>query len=219
MLKEKLEHNKYVYDDRGAWAVFDTLLGRCDTTLVAAGFGRGGQSLAQAKLGSSDDTQRNNNAAVEQCASLRCRVAGKHLAPALLQQLSRNAACQTSPRFLTLLLDELLAVGAHDTLATQLQSLLSADDIPSLCDALVRRWSTTHGDALIRDCICLMWMARDGLSEPEIKALLGVSDVQWSQLLATLGDHVVWHRGLLTLNQKDLKKGFFFSYFHFFVKK
>jgi hypothetical protein len=56
-------------------------------------------------------------------------------------------------------------------------------------------------------CVCVFSFVGSLFCDFSQSQLLNVNDIQWSQLLATLGDYVVTHRGLLTLNQKDLKKG------------
>jgi hypothetical protein len=114
-------------DERGPWAIYDALRSRADATLVAAGFDVGGRSLAQAvfERNKPRDARLDDAAAdaVRRCVVAHCQRAGKQLPPALLEQLAASAACQRSPRYLTLLLDELLAVGSHDTLASQLSNV------------------------------------------------------------------------------------------------
>jgi tetratricopeptide (TPR) repeat protein len=187
----------------GGGTVCDLLSRRATQTLRAAGFAMaGGLSI--------DSAAEPASAKAMLCAArLLCASAGKRLPTACERLLAASAAACASPRYLRLLLDELLATGRFESLDQQLTQLLrdGAGGVRDLCAVLVRRWEQTLSEQLVRDFICFLWMARDGLSEAELKELLHVrSDLQWVQLLATLGDIVMNHFGLLTFRHQDLKK-------------
>jgi tetratricopeptide (TPR) repeat protein len=186
--------------------VCDLLRARATRTLRAAGFASAG-GLALDDAGG--DAARPSAKAMLCAARLKCAHVSKSLPVACERLLAACAPACASPRYLTLMLDELLATGRFESLEQQLEQLIrdGGGGVRDLCAVLVKRWEQTLSPQLVRDFICFMWMSRDGVSEAELKELLGVrSDLQWVQLLATLGDIVVNHFGLLTFRHQDLKK-------------
>ena len=118
--------------------------------------------------------------------------------PEAERALAESPAARQSPRFVRLLIDELLVTGDFENLLDQLRTLLreGRGGVRDLCAVLVRRWERSLGAELVRDAICLLWLSRDGLSEAELQQLLARStDLEFIQLLATLGDNIVNRSG------------------------
>jgi hypothetical protein len=81
-----------------------------------------------------------------------------------------------NPLFLRLLLEELRLYGDHNTLRRRLDELLEAHDIPSLYTLILSRWEYDYQrdrPHLVAESMVLLWAARRGLSEAELRDLLG----------------------------------------------
>ena len=117
------------------------------------------------------------------------------------------AAPQTgNPLFLRLMLEELRVYGDHDTLRRRLEELLDADDVPSLYTLILSRWEHDYDrdrPALVAESMVLLWASRRGLSESELRDLLG-SDVGplhhdvWSALYRAARQTLVNHDGTIS---------------------
>ena len=114
---------------------------------------------------------------------------GKELAPAQLERIAGAAAC-ANPRFLRLLLEELRLHPRHETLPAWIDELLRAASIPDLYERILARWENDYDrgrDGLVRDALVRVWASRRGLSEPELRELLGTAEAplparHWSPL-------------------------------------
>jgi tetratricopeptide (TPR) repeat protein len=117
-----------------------------------------------------------------------------------------------NPLFLTSLLEELRLWGEHETVWDQITKYLSASSISELFAKILRRYETDYdGDrpGLVRDAMASIWAARRGLSESELRDLLGADgnplpSALWSPLFHAAGRSLMGHAGLL---------GFFHEYF------
>jgi tetratricopeptide (TPR) repeat protein len=136
----------------------------------------------------------------------------KVLSPALLAKLT--AAPQTgSPLFLRALLGEMRVYGDHETLGHRLDTYLTARDATALYERILARYETdyeTLRPRLVRDALSLVWSARDGLTEPELLALLGEPGAPlprgaWAPLGLAIEDGLISRGGLLSFFHDTLR--------------
>lgn len=116
------------------------------------------------------------------------------------------AAPQTgNPLFLRLLLEELRLYGDHNTLRRRLDELLEAHDIPSLYRLILSRWEHDYQrdrPGLVAESMVLLWTARRGLSEAELRDLLGddtgpLPHAVWSPLYLAAKQTLANHDGII----------------------
>jgi tetratricopeptide (TPR) repeat protein len=111
-----------------------------------------------------------------------------------------------NPLFLRLMLEELRLYGDHDTLKRRLDELIEADDIPALYGLILSRWEHDYQrdrPALVPESMILLWAARRGLSEAELRDLLGggggpLPHAFWSPLYLAAKHTLVNHDGILS---------------------
>ncbi|MGD0053461.1 MAG: hypothetical protein ABSD03_16780, partial [Vulcanimicrobiaceae bacterium] len=128
----------------------------------------------------------------------------KALSPRLLARLV-DAPQTGSPLFLRALLGEMRVYGDHDTLERRLDAYLAARDAAELYDRILARYETDYErlrPGLVRDALSLVWGARDGLTEPELLALLGepgapLPRAAWAPLGLAIEESLISRGGLL----------------------
>jgi nephrocystin-3 len=125
----------------------------------------------------------------------------------------------SNPLYLRTVLDELRYVATHDDLSLKAASYLDAPDLPELLDRVLNRWKEDFGEAgpkdIVERTLCFIVCARDGLSEPEILAVLGSNGSQgdplplpqryWSPLYLALEHSLASRKGILTLGNQALR--------------
>ncbi len=92
-------------------------------------------------------------------------------------ELVRNAL------YLRAVLDELRQFGQRDKLETKASEYLSSRDLPELFDRILSRWHDDFGNDpehpdIVRRSLCLIACARFGLSEAELRGMLGEQEEQ-----------------------------------------
>jgi nephrocystin-3 len=102
---------------------------------------------------------------------------GKTPSAALLARLEASEAAR-NPLFLRSALDELRQLGQHDSVDARAAHYLSAAGLPELFDRILDRWEADFsggaaGLDLVRRSLCLIACARFGLTEHELRHLLG----------------------------------------------
>jgi hypothetical protein len=99
---------------------------------------------------------------------------GKELSPARVQQIA-NAEHTRNPLYLSALLGELRQHGDHLTLTRTVEHYLRARDLESLYKTIFARYEEDFEldrPQLVRDALSLIWAARLGLAEVELRDLL-----------------------------------------------
>ena len=124
-----------------------------------------------------------------------------------LDQVERIADAEqcANPMFLRLMLDELRLHPGHETLGARIEELLGAVSIPELYDQIFARWEgdlESDRDGLVRDAMVRLWATRRGLSEDELRDLLGSSGstlpgAYWSPLRLATRQTLISRSGLL----------------------
>ena len=124
------------------------------------------------------------------------------------------APAAASPLFLSVLVDELSVVGAHDSLDDLLDSYLAVAVPDDLYERVLVRYEVDYErerPGLIGDVMRALWAARRGISEDELLDLAGsderpLTQAQLAPLLLALGRQLSSRSGLLTFGHALLRK-------------
>ena len=125
------------------------------------------------------------------------------------------AAQQTAnPLYLKALLDELRVYGDHDTLGQRIDHYLQAGTIDALYEKILERYEGDYEHdrkGLVRDVMSHIWASRRGLSEAELRELLGKENepmprAYWSPLYLAAEESLVSRSGLLSFFHDYLRK-------------
>lgn len=100
----------------------------------------------------------------------------------MAEMLSRQEA--RLPLYLTVAAEELRVFELYEGVLQRVKEFPTS--LSELFMQLLRRLESDHGPALVRDSMCLVLLAREGLDEEEIQALTGVSVAQWTSLRLSL---------------------------------
>ena len=131
------------------------------------------------------------------------------------EHMAHIAAHQHSstPQFLTVLLDELRWKGNYATLGSTIDGYLVVEDIAELYGKVLERCEENYSQdqtGLVEDALCVLWAAREGLTENELMELLGDGNARlphalWSPF-ALAADAVIMNRsGLICLRNHHVR--------------
>lgn len=146
----------------------------------------------------------------------RTAVLEAHLAQ-YSRRLSRDHIAQivSAPQtgnalFLTAMLDELRQFGEHERLTEQIEYYLGAADPRALYKQIILRWQDRYGDAFVEQALSLIWGARRGLSETELRDLIGqngepLPSLHWTPFYLAAESSFAHHAGLLTFAHPHLR--------------
>lgn len=123
---------------------------------------------------------------------------GKALEDAQVARIVQ-APQMSNPVFLVTLLEELRVIGSFEAIDRRIQQALMADSLELHFDQVLSRCEADHGRELVRDVLSLIWTSRRGLSELELRGVLGEGERPlaggiWSPLYQGL-ERFLQHRG------------------------
>ncbi len=129
----------------------------------------------------------------------------KRLAKPLVELIA-SAERTSNPLYMRTLLEELRVTGRHEELEQKIASYLQEPDLPSLLDRVLRRYEEDFErdrPHLVGEALSLIWAARAGLQEIELRDLMGngeekLPEAHWSPLRIATRHFFVSRRGLLT---------------------
>ncbi len=125
------------------------------------------------------------------------------------------AAAQTgNPLFLQLVLDELRLFGVYERLDERIQTYLQAPDISQLYNLILDRYEQDYDrgrQRLTREALSLLWAARRGLSEQELREILGTEggplpQALWAPFFLAVETALVNRSGMLTFGHPYLRQ-------------
>ena len=141
-----------------------------------------------------------------------------------LKQYSRNLSDQmiehiasqsqtSSPLYLRALLEEMKLYGDHFTLLQRVDHYLAASTVESLYDKILERYEQDYDrdrKNLVRDSFSYLWAARKGLSEIELREILGsngepLPGALWFPLYLAAEKLLVNRSGLLSFSHDYLR--------------
>jgi len=120
----------------------------------------------------------------------------------------------SNPLGLRILLDELRQFGIHERLNEIIQHYLNANSVNEMLELVFERCEKdfeTERPGLVRDTLCNIWAARQGLSEGELLNLLGndgqpLAQRVWSPLHLALEESLLEHSGLLNFSHAYIRQ-------------
>jgi tetratricopeptide (TPR) repeat protein len=130
---------------------------------------------------------------------------GKKLTSDQIKRIAKDKENE-NPLALRVLLDELRVFGKHDELNIKIDEYLAADSIPELFTLALDRCENTYGKDLVREALSLLYVARRGLSEREIRAFTGTAPLYWSQLFYGMAGHLMVRNGMITLSHNFIRE-------------
>ena len=101
----------------------------------------------------------------------------------------------------TLLLDELVFSGRFDTLNELISRYCSCPSILEMYHIIITRLKEDYGSSDVEKVIGLLTICPDGLSETEIRGVLGITQLKWSQLFQSSKALINVENGLVKLPQ------------------
>jgi tetratricopeptide (TPR) repeat protein len=124
----------------------------------------------------------------------------------------------SKPLYLRALLEELRIYGDRDKLGKMIKKYLAAPTVEKLYEEILQRYEQdyeTDAPGLVGEAMSLLWAARRGLTETELRELLGSQEEplpasQWSPLYIAADRALVNRSGLI---------GFFHNYFREAVRR
>lgn len=137
---------------------------------------------------------------------------GKRLDTTLLSKVI-SASQTESPLFLQVLLNDLrlFALGTGqpvEWLQLRIDENLTAQTVDDLFERILARFETDYGHQrpdLVKETVCALWAAHQGLSEDELLDFLShPTSIVWSPFFAALRELLVNRGGLYTLAYSDL---------------
>ncbi|MGV8025176.1 MAG: DUF4062 domain-containing protein [Anaerolineaceae bacterium] len=120
----------------------------------------------------------------------------------------------SNPLALRILLDELRQFGSYEQLDEIIQRFLDADSIIEMLELVFERCENdfeAERPDLVKDTLCSIWAARQGLSEAELLDVLGneegpLAQGIWSPLHLALGESLVEHSGFINFSHDYLRQ-------------
>ena len=139
---------------------------------------------------------------VEHVCTLYLTFFGKRLDADLIERIALTPN-SSNPRFLITLLEELRLTGSEIDLKDRIIRLLASPNLATLFNLVMARYEEDferHRPHLVRDAMRLLWAARHGLSEQELRDFLGsagspVAQVLWSPLFLACERAFVYRQG------------------------
>ncbi len=120
----------------------------------------------------------------------------------------------TNPLGLRILLDELRQFGSYERLNETIQHYLDADSIIGLLEMVFKRCENdfeAERPDLVKDTLCSLWAARQGLSEAELLDVLGkegkpLAQRIWSPLHLALEESLIERSGLIGFSHAYIRQ-------------
>ncbi|KAL9984671.1 hypothetical protein ACROYT_G006994 [Oculina patagonica] len=144
----------------------------------------------------------------EEIALATLKVRGKALSAE--QKVKVVSKTQTeNPLYLKTLLEELCSFGEFFQLDAYLDGLLETKDTKELFHKFLQRLETDYNPKeyegnLIKDIMCCILVARQGLSETELKSILNITDQMWSVLYFAIEEFILERTGLYGFSYDEL---------------
>ena len=123
------------------------------------------------------------------------------------EQLRRvtSESTNANPLFLRIRLEELRAHGPAGRLNERIDSLLGAGDLDKLFERVLERLERTHGEALVRSLMTMLWASRRGLNANDLELLISADSEDLANLLGALDFHLIARDGVLTFFHEGMR--------------
>lgn len=129
-------------------------------------------------------------------------------------ELISNSPRSANPLYLRALLEELRLYGDHFTLKKRIDYYLTAPTIDNLFERILKRYEQDYEHdrpGLVSDAMKLIWAARQGLTEIELREMLGsdgnpLPRMYWSLLYLAAEQHLVSRSGLISFSHEYMRQ-------------
>jgi nephrocystin-3 len=120
----------------------------------------------------------------------------------------------SNPLAMRIMLDELRQFGIYEELDEIIHQYLNTDSITEMLKLVFKRYEKDYQvehPALVKETLCSIWSARQGLSEAELLGLLGdnglpLAQAIWSPLHLALGESINDRSGLLNFSHQYFRQ-------------
>lgn len=128
---------------------------------------------------------------------------GKALENQLVDMIAR-AELFSNPKMLRVLLDDLIAYGEHESLASSVERYVCAEDTAAFYRMMLDRAEQYYSKELVRDILSIIVLSKNGLSEQTVVEALQIPQIDWSTLYCGLHIHFVSANGKIRIADTDL---------------
>ena len=137
----------------------------------------------------------------------------KQLNSVQLQTIVDNQK-SSNPLALRIMLDELRQFGVYEELDETIREYLKTDSITAMLKLIFKRYEKDYQvdhPTLVKETLCSIWAARQGVSEAELMGLLGDKDLPmaqaiWSPLHLALGESINDRSGLMNFSHQYFRQ-------------
>jgi tetratricopeptide (TPR) repeat protein len=137
----------------------------------------------------------------------------KALSTPRIERIADAVQCG-NPLFLKVLLDELRLFGRHELLDYLIDDYLDAENVPALYNRILARCERDYErywPGLVGQAMCVIWAAKRGVSEKELREILGSEDdplphAYWSPLFLALEQSLINRSGILNFAHDYLRQ-------------
>lgn len=120
--------------------------------------------------------------------------------------LFRNAA------LLRILLDDLVAYGLHEQLPAQIKKYASASDRQSFFNLIIERAEEFYGKDIIENILILLLISKYGFEETDIREILGLKPIQWSEIYCGMRHYLVFINGKYNIRYREMEEALISRY-------
>jgi tetratricopeptide (TPR) repeat protein len=134
----------------------------------------------------------------------------KDLDPHRIDSLA-SAPQTANARFLVTLLEELRVFGEHERLGDAIARYLDAPDVRALYARVLERYESDYSSRtdFVGEVLCAIWAARRGLSEVEVRDVVGAGDpipaAEWSPFFLAASSCFISGAGLVNFSNDELR--------------
>ncbi|XP_071479087.1 TPR repeat-containing protein DDB_G0287407-like [Diadema antillarum] len=125
-------------------------------------------------------------------------VRGKELSPGQMEKVLAHAETG-NPLYLYILLQELCSFGSFFELDDYIDFMLTSTGTVDLFQKFLQRLEKDYnpeGKEIVKGVMCCLLLAHRGLSENELKAIVGLTNQEWSSLFFAMDDFLLEAEGL-----------------------
>ncbi|XP_062578941.1 TPR repeat-containing protein DDB_G0287407-like isoform X2 [Saccostrea cucullata] len=134
---------------------------------------------------------------------------GKELSPSQMRKIKESNAAK-NPRYLKVLLNELIVFGYFRLLDQKIDSLLKSGSVDELFEKVLERLEEDYREIefegnLVEQVTCAICLSRQGMSEAELTDMFSVPSHIWSPLFFSVEKYFIDQRGLIQFGFSEFR--------------
>uniref|UniRef100_K1QLA2 Peptidase inhibitor 16 n=1 Tax=Magallana gigas TaxID=29159 RepID=K1QLA2_MAGGI len=138
---------------------------------------------------------------------------GKELSPSQMKKIVETAAAE-NPRYLKVLLNELIVFGYFRLLDQKIDSLVKCESIDELFEKVLERLEDDNKESgyegnLVQQVTCVIFLSRQGMSEAEIVNMFNIPSHVWSPFFFSINMYLLNQGGLIKKKYTQLIADYF----------